>query len=436
MARRSLPVTLVAAIAALWPVSAQAVTAPAAAPQLTSAPFASPAVFTWTPGVDPLNTTQTIYRSPGTCAAPVSAAVPVRVYDDNAQSQHFAVPGDGTWCFSVRTTDSQNQAASSPGLTLSVDTTAPQATVAIAGQTSAGRVAGVVGVSGTSADAVSGVASSVLHVGSPGACATGAVVGASWDTTGFVDGAYEACNVVTDRAGLATTATVAVTVANAIALMPAGVTPPLAAPAGVVLQNGTVVDRTAPGAPVKLAVTLPRVRNGSAPVAVTLRWVNPKAADLDRVVVILNARRPPRSTGDGSVVYRGLRTSATFKLRPGKSGHLALYAYDRSGNVSRPARRVVSLASLIPLRPLTGSTVAAAPLLTWKRKDGSAYYNVQIFRDGKRIAVGWPSQPAYRLPVRLLEPGTYTWLVWPALRRESGTVFADLIGRATFVYKG
>ena len=163
--------------------------------------------------------------------------------------------------------------------------------------------------------------------------------------------------------------------------------------------------------------------------------MNPAAPDLARVVVILNLKRAPRSAADGSMVYSGLHTSTAFKLRPGASGYLALYAYDSSGNVSRPARRTVSLASLIPLRPVSGSSVTAAPHLTWKATDGIAYYNVQIFRNGRRIVVGWPSDASYQLPVRLLVPGVYTWFVWPAIKHAGSTpTFGPLIGRATFVY--
>ena len=116
---------------------------------------------------------------------------------------------------------------------------------------------------------------------------------------------------------------------------------------------------------------------------------------------------------------------------------MALFAFDRSGNVSPPARKKISLAPLIPLRPLTGSVVSQPPLLTWKGQAGTEYYNVQVFRKGKRVLVGWPSQPSFRVPLGTLEPGTYVWFVWPAEKgAASGAAFGDLIGRATFVYAG
>ena len=36
--------------------------------------------------------------------------------------------------------------------------------------------------------------------------------------------------------------------------------------------------------------------------------------------------------------------------------------------------------------------------MTWKAQEGIAYYNVQVYRNGKRILVGWPSQASFQLP--------------------------------------
>jgi hypothetical protein len=81
--------------------------------------------------------------------------------------------------------------------------------------------------------------------------------------------------------------------------------------------------------------------------------------------------------------------------------------------------------------------VDAPPRLSWKAKEGTAYYNVQLFRNGKRVLVGWPSRASFSLAGKTLEPGIYTWFVWPAVKHKSGTpTFGDLIGRATFVYEG
>ncbi|MDP9255727.1 MAG: hypothetical protein M3Q31_04115, partial [Actinomycetota bacterium] len=228
MVRRSILVALAAVIAAAWTASAQAATAPSA-PQLMTAPYVSPALLQWTPGADLLNVSQTVYRAPGACTDPVVGAIPVRTYPDNTTSQHFAQPGDGTFCFFISATDLAGGTANGPGLTVTIDTTPPTATVAVSDQAPGGIVHGFVRISGTSADAVSGVASSVLRVGPVGACTTGTTVLARWNTTHYTDGSYDVCNTVTDRAGYSTTAVVTVTVANAVPI-PVPVAPVAQAP--------------------------------------------------------------------------------------------------------------------------------------------------------------------------------------------------------------
>jgi hypothetical protein len=435
MARRPIlaVVIVAAAVVALAPARAGAATAPTDAPHLTSAPYAFPAVFQWTPGVNPIAQSQTVWRRNGNCATTIDPGTQVSGTLSNAVNSYSATPADGAYCYFIRASDLLGS-ADSPGLAVSVDTHNPTATIAVSGQAANGVVSGTVGVTGTSADAVSGVASSVLHAGAAGACPAGPVIGATWDTTGSANGVYDVCNVATDNAGHVAVAMVTVTVTNS---------PPLAAAPAAVANGAPVVavaggdkaDTVAPSAPAKLGVVLPRVKAGARKVHVKLRWEKPAAADLDRVVVVLNVKRAPRGPADGSVVYRGLGTSSVLELRAGQTGYLALFAYDHAGNVSEAARRVVSLASLIPLRPLTGSVLNAAPRLTWQAKKGTSYYNVQLFRKGRRVLVGWPSRPSYVVPAGALQPGTYVWFVWPAVKRGASAAFGDLIGRATFVVK-
>ena len=197
-----------------------------------------------------------------------------------------------------------------------------------------------------------------------------------------------------------------------------------------------ISDPAAPRRPTKVAFSLPRTKAVTGTVSVRLRWVKPKASDLARIVVVLNRERPPRTPADGKIVYKGLGTSTSLRLTIGDTGYVALYAYSRGGNYSLPARKVVSLAPLIPLRPTTGSSVRTAPRLTWKAQGRTAYYNVQVFRNGSRVLTGWPSKPAFSIPRGKLRPGTYVWFVWPAVRHPGKpATFGRLIGRATFVLK-
>ena len=413
MARRSLLAALIVSSAMFTVAGAHAATAPVNAPVLTSAVFASPVGIQWTPAPDLLNVTQSVLRAPGPCTSPPSGGQYRMTFGDATTSSYSDPAPDGTYCYYIQAADLLTPAYS-PGLTVVVDTLPPVAAVAVSGQSASGVVSGTVSVSGTAADAGAGVASSVLHVGATGACAAGPVIGAQWDTTTVANGSYDVCNVVTDNAGHAATATTTVVVSN-------GPPPP--------------PPNLAPQPPTKLSLTRARARSAGADVTLTLRWVNPAAANLASVLVVLNLDHPPKRPSDGTKVYRGLGTSTGVSMRAGQTGWLALYSYAKGGKVSAPARTKVSLASLIPLRPLTGSVVHAVPVLSWRPEKGSAYYNLQLYRNGKRVLVVWPSQASYRPPAGVLKPGAYVWFVWPALRVGGSAKFASLIGRATFVYR-
>jgi hypothetical protein len=204
------------------------------------------------------------------------------------------------------------------------------------------------------------------------------------------------------------------------------------------VANVQIVDKIAPLAPTKLTLIKPRSKKPTTTLTYMLHWVKPTASDFARVVVVLNLKHAPAEVADGTSIYKGTGTSAKVKLRAGQTGYLALYSYDSAGNVSlKPARTAIKLAALIPLRPLNGSTIRIdAPELTWKAKAGTSYYNVQVFLKGKRILTGWPSGAAFRIPKGKLQPGTYVWYVWPAVKgKGSSPTFGKLIGRATFTYK-
>ena len=447
MARRSFLVATAVALAAVWPTSSFAATAPAAAPVLTTTVYAAPATFTWTPGVsaDPVNpnTVQQVFRSPGTCASGgASAQVGADLAANAATYTTSAQVPDGTYCYHIHVIDLLAGTADGPGLTVVIDEDSPTGTIAVAPEAPGGVVTGVVTVSGTSADTASGVASSTFHVGAANHCGSGAVIAPAWDTTTVANGSYVVCNVVIDNAGHVAVIPTAVTVANPVATPPPP--PVVGAPSGVVstapaavTPPGAPADTTAPKAPTKLSLVLPRAKTSTGTVAVTLRWVKPTAPDLARVVVVLNLKHAPRSPADGTKIYRGLGSSTVLKLAAGGTGYVALYAYDHSGNVSKPAQKVVSLAPLIPLRPFTGSTVTTAPRLTWTAQNATAYYNVQLFHNGTRVLTGWPTQAAFSIPPGKLKPGTYVWFVWPAVKHGAAApTFGTLIGRATFVYTG
>ena len=61
----------------------------------------------------------------------------------------------------------------------------------------------------------------------------------------------------------------------------------------------TVQLARAPASATLFSVSVPRAKAGTTRVPVTVRWVIPGAADLERVDVVMNARRPPRDRPTG-----------------------------------------------------------------------------------------------------------------------------------------
>ena len=71
------------------------------------------------------------------------------------------------------------------------------------------------------------------------------------------------------------------------------------------------------------------------------------------------------------------------------------------------------------------------------------YYNVQLFRNRRKVLSAWPSRPRYRLgrhwsyrgERRRLAPGRYRWAVWPGFGPRSRADYGRRMGPSTFVVR-
>ena len=259
MARRSTLAVVATVAALLLPASAVAATAPTNAPQLTSAPYTLPVTLHWTPGNDgdqhrrkPCSATRArAGRQPAARRSPRTRSTPRRTTRAETRS----------WPTASTATTSRPQTSRRPPTvpaspSWSTRTTRPR--LSPSRVRSAGVVTGTVTVTGSGADAVSGVASGVLHAGSAGACPAGPAIPSSWDTTAVANGVYDVCNVVTDNAGHVAIATVTVTVKNALPPPP----PPPRRVTGVPRRHGHGRRAAnAPKAPTKSASSSPAGRS-------------------------------------------------------------------------------------------------------------------------------------------------------------------------------
>jgi hypothetical protein len=201
------------------------------------------------------------------------------------------------------------------------------------------------------------------------------------------------------------------------------------ATASATVPKPSTTDSTPPARPAGLDAA---VHGGS----VELTWSRPRDKDFDHVVLVGNTARRPRSATDGKRLYSGRATSADAGGAPGTKLHVALFAYDKAGNVSAPAYADASFAPSA-LVPAPGSELGGSPHLSWRRVARATYYNVQVFLGKKRVAVGWPKGTSFSVPGSKLRKGKkYTWYVWPGFGAQKDAHYGGQVGHATFTYTG
>jgi hypothetical protein len=192
-------------------------------------------------------------------------------------------------------------------------------------------------------------------------------------------------------------------------------------------------DVTPPGKVRKLKV---KVRYGS----LSLSWVPPADADLDRVLV---RRARVARGGTETTVYDGRgRKYVDRRFENGSYFSYRVRTYDGEGNASGTAAAAVSAAALLRA-PRNGGVVRAPAKLRWAAVPGATYYNVQLYRGSQKLLSTWPAKPSLALPQRWayqgrgfrLGRGHYRWYVWPGFGARSKAAYGHLLGTATFIVR-
>jgi hypothetical protein len=169
---------------------------------------------------------------------------------------------------------------------------------------------------------------------------------------------------------------------------------------------------------------------------VALEWS--AAADAVSVEVVRIGPGAPVVLYNGperEVVDRGLENGVRHRYR--------LTSIDRAGNRAATEASAVPTASLL-IAPAQSARILKPPLLTWKRKKKATYYNVQVFRAGKKILSRWPKANRLQLERRWryagrrrrLVPGRYVWYVWPGYGKRSARDYGKLLGKRSFRIAG
>jgi hypothetical protein len=169
---------------------------------------------------------------------------------------------------------------------------------------------------------------------------------------------------------------------------------------------------------------------------VRLTWTLPGDADLAEVT-IARSRRGVAAV----VVYQGMDTSFTDRrLQNGVTYRYVLSSRDQAGNGS-PGITVWGRPRVQLLRaPANDAVISGPPVLRWRAIARATYYNVQVWRDGRKILSRWPNAPSFALRSswfyagtrHALTPGRYVWYVWPGFGDRAAARYGRLLGRRSF----
>jgi hypothetical protein len=187
-------------------------------------------------------------------------------------------------------------------------------------------------------------------------------------------------------------------------------------------------DATAPPAPIVRAMP------GDRKVALT--WT--ATADSQAEVLRTSPEEPP------AVVYRGPGGAFTdSSLTNERRYRYVVTLIDQAGNRASGDTSSVPTSSKL-LLPSEGARLGRRaefpPLLVWKAVRRARYYNVQIFRRGKKILSAWPKEPHLQLKRKWnyhgkqyhLLPARYCWRVWPGFGKRSEHRYGKQLGSNCF----
>jgi hypothetical protein len=149
-----------------------------------------------------------------------------------------------------------------------------------------------------------------------------------------------------------------------------------------------------------------------------------------------------RTSGAGSpqTVYSGTANGYNdTQVSDGTQYTYIITARDVAGNA---AVQTVSATPQAPvLTPLDSARILSPPLLRWTPVRRATYYNVQLYRNGKKVLSIWPAKPHLQLQRSwrhdgrkyTLKPGKYRWFVWPGFGKRSAGRYGHRIGSGSFV---
>jgi hypothetical protein len=184
------------------------------------------------------------------------------------------------------------------------------------------------------------------------------------------------------------------------------------------------------------APPLSRLEAATGDRRVTVSWRTTEDTDFVQVV-----RTPGLGSEGASVVFSGPgRKFADEKVVNGRRYVYEVNATDAAGNVEDRTVAAVPGPHLVAPPRLKAFSPGEPPVLRWTPVRRASYYNVQLFRNGRKVLSAWPTKANYRLKQRWrylgqrrrLVPGRYRWLVWPGYGARSKSDYGKPLGPKQF----
>jgi hypothetical protein len=169
---------------------------------------------------------------------------------------------------------------------------------------------------------------------------------------------------------------------------------------------------------------------------VTVSWET--SGDTKSVQVV---RSPGLGSEQASVVFNGPgRKFHDDRVANGRRYVYEVNLTDAAGNAADETVASVPHPHLVSPARLKAFTPGKPPVLRWTPVRRATYYNVQLFRGGRKILSAWPTDASYRMKTRWrylgkrrrLVPGRYRWVVWPGYGTRSKSNYGKRLGPKTF----
>jgi hypothetical protein len=189
------------------------------------------------------------------------------------------------------------------------------------------------------------------------------------------------------------------------------------------------VDLTAPGAVGRFSA-----RAGDRWVKLT--WTKPTDLDYDRVRIW---RKRAGATSWKLLAERVSAVSFTDRNVANEVRYrYRIRSRDKAGNQSSAVETKARPSAVFS--PQYGAIVESPPLVDWRSVRNATYYNMQLWRNGRKILSVWPLRSRYQLRSSWrfkgksysLTVGRYTVYVWPGFGSKAAARYGPLLGSTSF----